>query len=161
MSRKIQAPGIEINEIDYSSYDSRVNSLVNTTALVMGFADQGIDYSTRYVNTMNNYIRMFGVPKTEAETYLYNAANEIIKQGGNVFVSKLPYDNNVFNKYAYVDYFVDDNITHLSSPYDIITNNFNNITNYNYTELNLELPHKDYVTIEDFYYYINEILKIT
>ena len=103
MARRIQAPGIEVNEIDYSSYETS-ESLVNTTAFIMGFADKGTDYATRYVNNMNNYVKMFGAPHTEAETYLYNATNEIISKGGNVYVSKLPYDNNSLNKYSYVDY---------------------------------------------------------
>lgn len=121
MARRIQAPGIEVNEIDYSNYQSQ-ESLVNTTALIMGFSDKGVDYATRYVNNMNSYLTMFGAPDNEAETYLYNAANEIISKGGNVFVSKLPYDNEVFNKYSYVDYQIDDDLNYISSVYEIICN---------------------------------------
>lgn len=118
MARRIQAPGIEVNEIDYSSYETS-ESLVNTTAFIMGFADKGTDYATRYVNNMNNYVKMFGAPHTEAETYLYNATNEIISKGGNVYVSKLPYDNNSLNKYSYVEYEVDDTLKTILSPQSI------------------------------------------
>jgi hypothetical protein len=71
---------------------------------------------------MNTYKKMFGNPTTEAETYLYNAANEIITKGGNVYVAKLPYDNDVLDKYAYVDYTLKDELKYLSSTYDILTN---------------------------------------
>jgi hypothetical protein len=54
-----------LNEIDYSSYETESNSLVDTTALIMGFTDKGMDYATRYVNNMNNYVKMFGVPTNE------------------------------------------------------------------------------------------------
>lgn len=125
MARKIQAPGTEINEIDFSQYaDLNDNSIVGTTAFVMGFADHGMDYATKYVNSMATYRKMFGVPTNEAETYLYNASNEIINRGGNVYVSKLPYDNFVLDKYAYTDYTVENNMVILSSPYDIVTHDF-------------------------------------
>lgn len=125
MSRKIQAPGIEVNEIDFSQYaDTTDNSIVGTTAFLMGFADKGMDYATKYVNSMATYNKMFGAPVNEAETYLYNAANEIISRGGNAYVTKLPYDNDVLNKYSYTEYTVDDEMFMLSSPYDVVTNNF-------------------------------------
>jgi hypothetical protein len=143
MARRIQAPGIEINEIDYSSYETS-ESLVNTTAFIMGFADKGTDYATRYVSNMNNYVKMFGTPHTEAETYLYNATNEIISKGGNVYVSKLPYDNNSLNKYSYVDYTIDTTLNLLSSPYDIVCNyKYGNVIMKDfllYINMNLSVP---------------------
>jgi len=43
--RRIQAPGIEINEIDKSAYNEQFDeSLVDTTSLMCGFADKGQDY---------------------------------------------------------------------------------------------------------------------
>lgn len=50
-SRTINAPGIEINEIDRSAYGDVDESQVGTLAMVLGFADKGDDYDLKWINT--------------------------------------------------------------------------------------------------------------
>ena len=46
-NRRIQAPGIELNEIDRSQYNKTDYSLPNApVCLICGFADKGENYST-------------------------------------------------------------------------------------------------------------------
>ena len=103
MARTINAPGIEVNEIDRSAYTTD-NSMVGTLGLVLGFADKGEDYEVRWVNSMGSFEKAYGTPSTEAERYLYNATQEILDAGGIATVAKLPYDNNVLDKFAYTEY---------------------------------------------------------
>ena len=86
----------------------------------MGVADKGDDYSTKFINNMNTFVRNYGYPTTEAERYFYNGAYEILDRGGILYTSKLPYDNEVLNKYAYNSYFVENTLNYLSSPYDVL-----------------------------------------
>ena len=105
MARRINAPGIEVNEIDRSQYDQAAdNSTIGTATLALGFADKGEDYTVRWVNTMNTFVQNYGKPKTEAERYLYNAAYETVSRGGICYVAKLPYHNNAFEKFVYTSY---------------------------------------------------------
>ena len=113
-----------MHEIDRSQYDSEDDqSIVGTTAFLMGFADKGEDYATKYVNTMNTFVNYYGYPTNEAERYFYNAAYEVINRGGYLLTTKLPYDNESLRKYAFCSYTVDSTLRHLSSPYDIATAN--------------------------------------
>ena len=106
--RIIQSPGIELHEIDRSQYDTTENnSIVGTTAFIMGFADKGDDYTTKYINTMKTFVNNYGYPTNEAERYFYNAAYEVINRGGYLLATKLPYDNESLKKYAYCSYTVD------------------------------------------------------
>ena len=74
MARRINAPGIEVNEIDRSSYEETVdNSTIGTATLVLGFADKGDDYNVKWINTMNTFIKTYGNPTTDAERYFYNS----------------------------------------------------------------------------------------
>ena len=126
--RIIEAPGIELHEIDRSQYDDNDDkSIVGTTTFLMGFADKGEDYTTKYVNSMKTFVNNYGYPTNEAERYFYNAAYEVINRGGYLLTSKLPYDNESLKKYAFCSYTVDTNLCALSSPYDIITNDIGNI----------------------------------
>lgn len=94
MIRTIEAPGIQLNEIDRSNYERTQDySIVGTTVLACGYADKGTDYSAEWINTMKTYEDVFGIPTNEIESYLYNAAAETLSRGG-VFVGiKLPYSN--------------------------------------------------------------------
>lgn len=57
MARRINAPGIEVNEIDRSRYNQTVdNSTVGTASLVLGFADKGDDYNVKWINTMTTFL---------------------------------------------------------------------------------------------------------
>ena len=104
MARTINAPGIEVNEIDRSAYDNVDNSMVGTLGLVLGFADKGEDYEVKWVNSMGSFEKAYGTPTNEAERYFYNATREIIDAGGIATVGKLPYDNATLDKLAYTEY---------------------------------------------------------
>jgi hypothetical protein len=108
MARRINAPGIEVNEIDRSSYEETVdNSTIGTTTLVLGFADKGEDYTVRWVNTMNTFIKTYGNPTNEAERYFYNSVYEILDRGGVCYAAKLPYFNDSLDNFTYTSYTID------------------------------------------------------
>ena len=105
MLRKISSPGIEINEIDRSQYDSMPNySIVGTTCLICGFSDKGPNYAIRWMNTVQTLIDTYGYPTTEEEKYFFNACYEILQKGGLCLAAKLPYDNPSLSTLPYVEY---------------------------------------------------------
>lgn len=134
MSRRINSPGIEINEIDRSSYDRYTDgSSVGTLAMVLGFSDKGQEEEVTWINNMNTFSVMYGTPTTEAERYFYNAAKEIIDQGGLVVGARLPYDNNSKDMYSYVDWSVSEELTETNEMTSDVVSNvlFNsNITSF-------------------------------
>lgn len=119
MSRRIQAPGVEINEIDRSGYGQKPDyALPNAPAmLVTGFADKGPDYVLQWINSPNTLVDTYGYPTNEAEKYFYNAQLEILSRGGYCIAAKLPYYNKSKDKYAFVGYTVDSN---LQKFYDVV-----------------------------------------
>ena len=110
--RTIQAPGIQVNEIDRSEYNKiQDNSLTDSpNCFIVGFADKGDDYAIHKIISREALVEKYGYPQTEAERYFYNGCLEILNNGGKLLTSKLPYDNNVKDKYAYVDYKIDPNL---------------------------------------------------
>lgn len=107
MPRKIQSPGVEINEIDRSQYGKVDYSLPNSpTLLVTGFADRGEDYALQWMNSKQTLDETYGIPTNEFERYFYNAICEALNRGGTCIAAKLPYLNDSFGKYNYVDYSV-------------------------------------------------------
>jgi hypothetical protein len=105
MTRQINAPGTEINEIDRSQYgNNAAASIVGTRAFIMGFADKGEDYKIKLVSSTKDLADSYGQPANEAEKYFYNAAIDILAQGGGALMAKLPYDNESKDKFSYVDY---------------------------------------------------------
>ena len=108
MPRKIQSPGVEINEIDRSQYEKVDYSLPNSpTLLVTGFADRGEDYALQWMNSKQTLDDTYGTPTNEFERYFYNAICEVLNRGGTCIAAKLPYLNNSFGKYNYVDYSIE------------------------------------------------------
>ena len=123
MSRRINAPGIEVNEIDRSGYDETVdNSVIGTTTLVLGFADKGEEYNVKWMNSMNTFLRTYGTPKTEAEKYLYNTVYEVLDRGGTCYTAKLPYDNDSLEKYVFTSYSIDSAARELTTVGSIVNN---------------------------------------
>lgn len=117
MTRTINSPGIELNEIDRSQYNNKPDySLPNAPAcLICGFADKGEDYTTQWINTRQTLKDTFGEPSTEFERYFYNAGVEVLSKGGVLLMSKLPYDNPSKDSYSYCDYSLDTTISYLSA----------------------------------------------
>lgn len=109
MLRRIDAPGIQLNEIDKSQYDSMPDySIVGTTCLICGFADKGENYSIKWINTIQTLVDNYGYPQTEEERYFWNACAEVLNRGGICLAAKLPYDNPALDTFPYVDYKISD-----------------------------------------------------
>lgn len=114
-SRRIQSPGIEINEIDRSQYNKVDYSLPNSpTLLVTGFANKGEDYALQWINSKTTLDDTYGTPVNEIERYFYNAICEILNRGGTCVAAKLPYINDSYNNYNYIEY-----ETHLCNILDL------------------------------------------
>ena len=121
MARRINAPGIEVNEIDRSSYNETVdNSTIGTATLVMGFADRGDDYNVKWINSLNTFNQVYGTPKTDAEKYFYNSVYEILNNGGVCYTSKLPYYNESLDNFTYTSYTISPSATYVHSPVEIL-----------------------------------------
>lgn len=100
-NRTITAPGVEIREFDKSRYTS---NLQQTCVLVNGFASQGEENTTMHITSKTGLINQFGKPTNEAERYFYAACNEVLNQGGVLYATRMPYDNDSAGKYNYVSY---------------------------------------------------------
>lgn len=121
MARRINAPGIEVNEIDRSSYNETVdNSTIGTATLVMGFADRGDDYNVKWINSLNTFNQVYGTPKTDAEKYFYNSVYEVLNNGGVCYTSKLPYYNESLDNFTYTSYTISPSATYVYSPVEIL-----------------------------------------
>lgn len=101
--RTINAPGVEIHEIDKSQYSQ---NLVGTNVLTFGFANKGQDYVTNEITSKSSWLNTYGEPETEAERYFYKSSMEIIEQGGKLFAAKIPYDNDLSDAYIGVKYYL-------------------------------------------------------
>lgn len=122
MARRINAPGIEVNEIDRSSYEETVdNSTIGTATLVLGFGDKGDDYTVRWINTLNTFTRTYGNPTNDAEKYFYNAAAEILNGGGTCYAAKLPYYNDSMDNFVYTSYSISSETADLKSSFEVVT----------------------------------------
>lgn len=111
-SRTLEAPGVELKEIDRSRKQKEDYSLPNAPAcLVTGFAPKGEDYTVQWINTKDTFVEYFGTPTNEPETWFYNAANEILNRGGIALAAKLPYDNASLQRYTWRQWKFDDFIT--------------------------------------------------
>ena len=116
MVRVNNNPTVELHETDRSNYDSTVdNSRIGTSTLVCGFFDKGEDYAVTWVNSIGTLQKLYGTPKTEAETWSYNACAEILNGGGVLYVAKLPYDNNSKDMISYTSYKVGDDVVPVKS----------------------------------------------
>lgn len=111
MTRTINSPGYELNELDRSQYNRKINnSLPNAPiCLIMGYSDKGADYEIRWINTKETLDNEYGYPKTEEQRYFYNGVLEILNKSGICIAAKLPYNNFKKQKYSYVDYNVENN----------------------------------------------------
>jgi len=95
--RTIDAPGIEIHEIDKSQYSP---AMTGTKVLVTGFANSGEDYIPMIFTSKNAWLSYYGAPDNEAERYFYAASMEVLNQNGIVNCCKLPYENEARDKFV-------------------------------------------------------------
>ena len=117
----IQAPGIEINEIDLSFYDFPGPREETTNVYVTGFAAKGLNYTPYKFtsdNTAQDIIDTFGVPSNEAERYFYNACVEVIEKKKTVlYASRLPYANKALSTVIGAEYCIS-SVGSISSDYE-------------------------------------------
>lgn len=103
--RQFNAPNVEYHEIDRSQYDlTSDNPAVGTITFTIGFADKGDDYDPKYSRSLADFLQTYGYPTNEAERYLYATAKEVFSKGGRIITSKIPYDNESKDKFAYTVY---------------------------------------------------------
>lgn len=103
-TRQNNHPGVEIRELDVSQF---AQGIVGTTFLTMGYCDKGEELQPTQLTTMQEYETLFGQPSNEAERYAYYTANDILRNGGSIIFSKLPYDNVFSKNYKYVGINID------------------------------------------------------
>lgn len=115
--RTIEAPGVEINEIDKSQYSP---AMVGTAALVMGFANKGEDYTAMQMTSRSAWVNYYGEPDNEAERYFYQACMEVINQNGKLYCAKIPYENEARDKYVVKKYSVSTRLQDIGSVQDYI-----------------------------------------
>lgn len=113
--RKFNAPNVEYNEIDRSQY-GLINdgAAVGTMTFIAGFADKGDDYDVKYSRSLPDFINTYGYPINEAERYFYNAAKEVFAIGGRTITSKIPYDNESKDKFAFTVFQSDGELNEIS-----------------------------------------------
>lgn len=99
--RTIDAPGIEMHEIDKSQYSP---AMTGTKVLVTGFANSGEDYIPMIFTSKSAWLKYYGEPDNEAERYFYTASMEVLNQNGVVNCCKLPYENAARDKFVAMKY---------------------------------------------------------
>ena len=98
----LEAPGIELKEIDRSGVKKSDYSLPNAPAcLIAGFASKGEDYTPQWINSKDTLTSYYGTPTNELETWFHNGVCEILNRGGIAIAAKLPYDNASLQKYTW------------------------------------------------------------
>ena len=90
MVRKIQHPGVQIEESEIGGY---TRTVVMNNAYIMGFADRGPIYDYSWITTSKEFTKIYGEPQTEAEKYLFTAVQSVLNNGGTPIVARMPYDN--------------------------------------------------------------------
>lgn len=93
--RTIDAPGVEIKEIDKSGY---APAMTGTKCFVMGYANKGEPYFPMEFTSKAAWQIYYGDPDNEAERYFYNACTEVINQNGVLYCARIPYDNKAYGK---------------------------------------------------------------
>ena len=119
MTRTIQAPGIELREIDKSDYGKEDYSLTGTTVFACGFASKGPNYMINWINTIQNFIDTYGAPETTEEKYFYNAAAEVLTKGGIFLGARLPYQNDALTSYSSTNFTIDESPTYISADNEL------------------------------------------
>ena len=99
--RTINAPGVEIKEIDKSGYTP---VMTGTAVYLAGFTNKGEAYKPMEFTSRTAVEQYYGAPDNEAERYFFAAACETLNQGGRLYTARLPYDNAAFEKMVGIKY---------------------------------------------------------
>jgi hypothetical protein len=86
--RIIQSPGLEIREVDLSL---RTPSPAGTTIYATGFTDQGPADEPINISSLQEFIDIYGAPKTPAERYFYQTVKGSFQSQARITVNRLPY----------------------------------------------------------------------
>ena len=115
--RTIQAPGVEIKEIDKSAYSP---SMTGTRCFVMGYSNKGEPYQPMEFTSRSSFENYYGTPDNEAERYFHTAAMEVINQNGVLYTARIPYDNESKDVMTGIEYEL--NISPSDKLYEILPN---------------------------------------
>lgn len=88
MARTIQSPGVQLTETDIS-LNSTLQS--GTNILINGYTDVGPTQELLYITSIEEYVQIYGDPKTAAERYSYHTALQALNTPANVVFNRLPY----------------------------------------------------------------------
>jgi hypothetical protein len=111
--REIFSPGIQINEQNAINPGT---ALGGTTILVQGYFDKGTELTPFQVTSTDDLDTSFGPPQNAAEQYSYYSCLEILNQGGNLIVGKLPYNNLISDYYKGIGIKISTDKTVWNSP---------------------------------------------
>ena len=158
--RLLDAPGVEIHEIDKSQYTP---SMSGTKCYVMGFANKGEPYVPMQFTSKSAWQNFYGEPDNEAERYFYNACSEVINQNGTLYCARLPYDNESMDKMVAFKYKVyANNIETINSFVDVVKKNMNKLKNNDQSkELALTWGLDEYLNDEIIMDLVNQGLSLT
>ncbi len=95
--RTINSPGVQITEIDLSTY---AQPQVGTNVFVAGFADQGPVDQVIQISTLTELEDIYGAPKTAPEAYFYENCKQIVQSPGNLYATRLPYGENLGEEFS-------------------------------------------------------------
>ena len=88
MARRIQSPGVQITEFDYSE---RPPLAAGTSIFVTGFADQGPTDEINFIQSTSDFQLIYGAPTNAAERYFYHTVKAALNSSATVLTNRLPY----------------------------------------------------------------------
>jgi len=88
MARRIQSPGVQITEFDYSE---RPPLATGTSVFVTGFADQGPTDEINFIQSINDFTNLYGAPTNAAERYFYHTVKGVLNSNATVITNRMPY----------------------------------------------------------------------
>lgn len=88
MARRIQSPGVQITEFDFSE---RPPLAAGTSVFVTGFADQGPTDEINFVQSISDFQLIYGNPTNAAERYFYHSVRSALNSNATILTNRLPY----------------------------------------------------------------------
>jgi hypothetical protein len=88
MARRIQSPGVQITEFDYSE---RPPLAAGTSVFITGFADQGPTDEINFVQSISDFQLIYGNPTNAAERYFYHSVKSALNSNATILTNRMPY----------------------------------------------------------------------